>query len=69
MEPRRGRLGARTLPCNCGEKRRIKGVLMYLGDKLERKERQSAQKNAPKLPQNLLLHGKIRALEAFKVEF
>ena len=26
MESRRGRLGERTLPCNCGEKRRIKGV-------------------------------------------
>ena len=26
MESRRGRLGARTLPCNYGEKRRIKGV-------------------------------------------
>ena len=26
METRRGRLGARILPCNCGEKRRIKGV-------------------------------------------
>ena len=26
MEPRRGRLGARILPCHCGEKRRIKGV-------------------------------------------
>ena len=25
MEPRRGRLGARTLPYDCGVKRRIKG--------------------------------------------
>ena len=26
MEPRRERLTARTLPCDCAEKRRIKGV-------------------------------------------
>ena len=26
MEPMRERLGARTLPCDCEEKRRIKGV-------------------------------------------
>ena len=44
MEPRRERLGARTLPCDCGEKRRIKGVWMCLGEKLERKEKGFAQK-------------------------
>ena len=42
MEPRRGSLGERTLPCNCGEKRRIKGVWMCLGEKLERGEREFA---------------------------
>ena len=51
MEPRRERLGARTLPCDCGEKRRIKSVWMCLEKKLERreKERESAQKTAQKL--------------------
>ena len=51
MEPRRGRLGARTLPWNCHEKRRIKGVWWCLdvfgrclGEKLERGERKFAQK-------------------------
>ena len=39
MEPRRGGLSARTLPCDCGENRRIKGVWMCLGEKLERRER------------------------------
>ena len=43
MEPRRGRLGARTQPCDCGEKRIIKGVWMCLGEKLEKKRE-------PKLP-------------------
>ena len=43
MEPRSGRLGAITLPCDCGEKRRIKGVWICLGEKLERGERESAQ--------------------------
>jgi len=50
MEPRRGRLGARTRPCNCGDKRRSKGVWwcldvfgMCLGEKLERGERESVQ--------------------------
>ena len=47
MEPRRGRLGARTLPCDCGEKRRIKGVWMSLdvfGREIrERGERGSTQ--------------------------
>ena len=27
MEPRRGRLGVRTLPCDCGEKRRTKVIV------------------------------------------
>ena len=51
MEPRRERLGARTLPCDCGEKRRIKSVWMCLEKKLERreKEREFAQKTAQKL--------------------
>ena len=50
MEPRRGRLGARKLPCDCGEKRRIKGVWMGLGEKLERK-----RENLPtKMLQNCL---------------
>ena len=51
MEPRRERLGARTLPCDCGEKRRIKSVWMCLEKKLERreKEREPAQKTAQKL--------------------
>ena len=47
MEPRRERLGARTLPCDCGEKRRIKGVWMSLdvfGREIrERGERGSTQ--------------------------
>ena len=30
MEPMRERLGARTQPCNCGEKRRIKGGGVWL---------------------------------------
>ena len=30
LEPRRERLGARSLSCDCGEKRRIKGVWMCL---------------------------------------
>ena len=46
MGPRSGRLGARTLPCDCGEKRRIKGVWMRLGEKLERRERKSTWKTA-----------------------
>ena len=37
MKPRRERVGARTLPCNFGEKRRIKGVLMCLEVFLEEK--------------------------------
>ena len=51
MEPRRERLGARTLPCDCGEKRRIKSVWICLEKKLERreKERESAQITAQKL--------------------
>ena len=49
MEPRRGRFGVRTLPCDCGEKRRIKGVQWCLDEfrreieKLERGEREFAQ--------------------------
>ena len=45
MEPRRERLGARTLPCNCGEERRIKvfsGVWMCLGEKLDIIEQEKA---------------------------
>ena len=49
MESRRGRLSVRTLPCDCREKRRIKGVWMCLGEKLERRERGSAQKTAKNL--------------------
>ena len=54
MEPTRGRIGARALPCDYGEKRRIKGVWMCLGEKLERKEKGFAQKTG----QNLLFWGK-----------
>ena len=54
MEPTRGRIGARALPWDCGEKRRIKGVWMCLGKKLERKEKGFAQKTG----QNLLFWGK-----------
>ena len=62
MEPRRGRLGARKLPCDCGEKRRIKGVWMSLGEKLERGERESAQETT------FFFFGKMRGLKAFIVE-
>ena len=40
MEPRKGRLGARTLPCDFGEKRRIKGV--WKRNKTKERERESA---------------------------
>ena len=46
MEPRRGKLGARTLPCHCGEKRRIKGVWMCLEEKLERRKRERERETA-----------------------
>ena len=42
MKPRRGRLGARTLPCDYGKKRIIKGVWMCLRDKLGRGDKESA---------------------------
>ena len=66
MEPRRERLGARTLPCDCGEKRRIKSVWMCLEKKLERreKERESTQKTA----QKLVFFCKMMGLEAFIME-
>ena len=42
MESRRGRLGARPLPCDCGEKRKIEGVWMCLGEKLDIIEQEKA---------------------------
>ena len=44
MEPRREKLGARTLPCNFGENRRIKGVLMCLEVFLEEKYREGRER-------------------------
>ena len=59
MGPRRGRLGARTQPRDCGENRRIKGVWMCLGEKLERRERIYLE-NYP-----FFFNNKMRGLEAF----
>ena len=64
MEQRRGRLGARTLPCDCGEKRRTKGVWICLGEKLERGEREFAA--SPSASSSFC---KMRDLEAFIVDF
>ena len=52
MEPRRGRLGARTLPCDCGEKRRIKGVWMSLdvfGREITEEKREDLPRKLPKI--------------------
>ena len=65
MEPRRGRLDARKLPCDCGEKRRIKGVWMSLGEKLERGQRESAQETTFFF---FFFFCKMRGLKAFIVE-
>ena len=63
MEPRRERLGARTLPCDYGEKRTIKDVWMCLGEKLERRERICLEK----FPKSIF-SCKMRGLEAFIAE-
>ena len=61
-------MGARTLPRNFGERRRIKGVLMCLGVFLEvkyrEKERGKCPENAP-TTQNLLSFCKMRGLVVF----
>ena len=48
MKPRRGTLSARTLPCDCGEKRRIKGIWICLGEKSQRKRERICPENCPK---------------------
>ena len=70
MEPRRGRLSARTLPCDRGEKRRIKGVWMCFREKLKSRERERiCPKNYPKSFFFLSFFKKIRFQKAFIVEF
>ena len=44
MELKRGRLSARTLPCDCREKRRIKGAWMCL-DMFGREFREEKRKD------------------------
>ena len=48
MKPRRGTLSARTLPCDCGENRRIKGIWICLGEKSQRKRERICPENCPK---------------------
>ena len=51
MESRRGRLVARKLPCDCGEKRRIKGVWMHFdvfGREIREKKERIYLENCPK---------------------
>ena len=48
MKPRRGTLSARTLPCDCGEKRRIKGIWICLGEKSQRKRERICPKSKKK---------------------
>ena len=52
MESRRGRLSARTLPCDCGEKRRIKGAWMCLdmfGREFREEKRKDLLRKLPKI--------------------
>ena len=70
MKPRRERLGARTLPCNFGENRRIKGVLMCLEVFLEEKyregrEREKSLENYPATQTLFFFFFKMRGLGVF----
>ena len=65
MEPRKGRLGARTLPCDCGEKRRIKGV--WKRNKTKERERICLEKCLKSFFFFFWL--KMRNMEAFIFEF
>ena len=71
MEPRRERLTARTLPCDCAEKRRIKGVQMCLdmfGREIREKRRKDLSKKLPKSSSSFFFFGKMRGLEVFIAE-
>ena len=72
MEPRRGRLGARTLPCDCGENRRIKSVwwcLDVFGREIRERRVRICLGNAQKIFLFFFFFCKMRGLGAFIVGF